>query len=434
MVEKVLTVDDVFGVSREVPENYVDREEVDGKLLDSLTRQHHIVIYGSSKQGKTCLRKHCLSPDDYITVSCQNRWGLQELHASILKEAGYAIKQSTSKTVGGHAKITAKAEGKFGIPGFFKGGGGAEAEGQAQQEVTEVTVELELDPEDSNDIIRALQEIDFKKYVTLEDFHYLPDETQRDFSFALKAFHEKSDICFIVTGVWREENRLIAYNGDLTERVFSVDVDTWNETSLRKVISVGETLLNIQFEEDFKAELMASCFSSVHLVQEACRRCCRASRIFQTQENLVTIGARGQASELIKNVVDEQSGRYEGFLWNVADGFQQTDLEMPKWVIYAILSFPIDSLEEGIRLREISRRIKRVHPKGDALNNGNITQALNSIKSLQNAKGVRPIVVDYDAANRNVHIVDKGFLIWLANQKVPEILEDLGLPQVPADN
>ena len=61
------SVDDVFGVSRDVPLNYVEREAVDGKFVQSLTRSHHIVIFGSSKQGKTCLRKHCLNEDDYIT-------------------------------------------------------------------------------------------------------------------------------------------------------------------------------------------------------------------------------------------------------------------------------------------------------------------------------------------------------------------------------
>src|SRR5690606_27899679 len=88
MTEQIWKVDDVFGVSRDVPGNYVTREKVDGKLIDSLTRDHHIVIYGSSKQGKTSLRKHCLQPADYITISCQNKWGLPELHSAILKEAG----------------------------------------------------------------------------------------------------------------------------------------------------------------------------------------------------------------------------------------------------------------------------------------------------------------------------------------------------------
>ena len=62
------TTDEVFGISRDLPLNYVDRTNVDMKLIENLTREKHIVIYGSSKQGKTSLRKHCLQESDYIVV------------------------------------------------------------------------------------------------------------------------------------------------------------------------------------------------------------------------------------------------------------------------------------------------------------------------------------------------------------------------------
>jgi hypothetical protein len=422
------TLDQVFGVSRDVPLNYVDRADVDTKLIDSLSRDHHIVIYGSSKQGKTCLRKHCLKDDDYLVVSCLNRWGLADLHAAILKEAGYIITLSSSKTVSGSAKIVAKAEGEVGIPLLTKGKTGGEVGGEASLSNTAVSKELELDPLDVNDIIRALESIQFGKYIVLEDFHYLPDETQRDFSFALKAFHENSKISFIVVGVWREENRLIAYNGDLTDRVYSVDVDHWSADDLNKVIEAGEALLNVQFAAEFKEELISSCFSSVHIVQEACRRCCLKHQVLRTREETKYIGTKDDARECIKLAVEEQSGRYNGFLMSFSDGFQQTDLEMPRWVIFALLNFPIDHLEKGVRLRELSRVIKSAHPKKDELNNGNITQILNASSSLQVKKNIRPIVIDYDGANRNLHVVDKGFLIWLASQDIKELCHDLDLP------
>ena len=421
-------IDDVFGVSRDVPLNYVSRSDVDDTLIGSLTRSHHIVIFGSSKQGKTSLRKNCLNDSDYVVISCQNRWSLAELQSAILKEAGYVVRQSTSKTVSGTAKISASASGKLNLPLIGGGEIQANATGDGSVVKTDTTTILELDPQDANDIIRALTEVEFDKYIVMEDFHYLPDETQRDFSYALKAFHEKSKFCFIIVGVWREKNRLITYNGDLTDRVFSVDVDTWTDDHLFEVINAGEALLNTHFSDEFKAEVVKRSFESVHLVQEACRRCCRHHQIFTTQSDLKKIGTREEAIRFIKEVVDEQSGRYQGFLMSFADGFQQTELEMPRWIIYAILTATIEDLENGIRLRELSRKIKSAHPQGEGLNNGNITQALNSATSLQSRKGIRPIVIDYDTANRNLHVVDKGFLIWLANQDVNEILEDLNLP------
>ena len=68
MAEDTHLTADVFGVSRDLPTTYVVRDAVDDKLLDNLTRDKHVIVYGSSKQGKTCLRKHCLQDDDYILV------------------------------------------------------------------------------------------------------------------------------------------------------------------------------------------------------------------------------------------------------------------------------------------------------------------------------------------------------------------------------
>ena len=50
MPERIHTVDEVFGVSRNLPLNYVTRDTVDGKLIENLSRSSHIVICGSSKQ------------------------------------------------------------------------------------------------------------------------------------------------------------------------------------------------------------------------------------------------------------------------------------------------------------------------------------------------------------------------------------------------
>jgi hypothetical protein len=56
-VSKHYTTDEVFGVGRDLPLNYVSRKEVDDRFVGDLSREKNIVIYGSSKQGKTSLRK-----------------------------------------------------------------------------------------------------------------------------------------------------------------------------------------------------------------------------------------------------------------------------------------------------------------------------------------------------------------------------------------
>lgn len=420
--------DHVFGLARDVPINYVVRDDVDGRLIEDLTRDQHIVIYGSSKQGKTCLRKACLKPEEFIDIQCSNRWSLRDLHGAVLKEAGFRLEQAETRTVSGSKKVLAQAGARiFGV------GGEAGGEKVHTEDVEEVTAPLELDIEDVNDVIRALQSIDFDRFIVLEDFHYLPTETQQDFAVALKAFHETSDLSFVIVGVWLEENRLIVYNGDLTGRVIAVDADKWTEPELRKVISKGAKLLNVDFSDAFVLRLLENAESNVYIVQEACRRACHACGVTRTQEEHRTIGDDLDVPRIVREVIDTQSGRYRSFLVQFASGFQDTELEMYKWLLYPILRATIDDLRAGLGYRTIREEIQAKHPRGSDLNPGNLTQALQNVASLQVKKSIKPIILDYDQSNLKLNVVDRGFLIWLKHQDRNELLASAGLEEMSAE-
>jgi len=422
MPEKIHKTDDVFGISRDLPLNYIERDTADTVLVDSLSRDRHIVIYGSSKQGKTCLRKHCLNPDEYITVHCSNKWQIGELHSAILKRCGYEVTLSNTRSSSGKQKIFAKL-----TAGIFGASASAGAEAEQEKGTATETAPLEIEQEDVNDIISALQNIKFEKFIVLEDFHYLPIETQKDFSVALKAFHENSDICFIIIGVWLEENRLTVYNGDLTGRVLSIDADSWNREELSSVIQTGEALLNVEFSESFTNVLLDSCFYSVHIVQETCHGCCIQSGVLKTCDTNKTLGEDVDAQSLVRNVVNQQSGRFNSFITQFADGFQATDLEMHRWLLFPVLTGAVDELSKGIRQKDIRDILRVNHPRGENLNQGNVTQALLSAAALQIKKDIKPMVLDYDQTNLRLNVVDRSFLIWIENQDRDELLAVAGL-------
>lgn len=415
---------DVYGIGRELPLNYVSRKEVDDWFVSNLTRDKHIIIYGSSKQGKTSLRKNCLNEDDYIVIHCSNKWSLADFHAAILKRIGYEVIQSSTKSSTGKNKIVATFKATlFGV-GIETGG-----DKENTEATSNITNPLELDPEDVNDIIKALA--GFNKYIVLEDFHYLPIETQKDFSVALKAFHEQSRLCFIIVGVWLEEGRLTLYNGDLTGRVVGINADLWSQDELQEVISAGESLLNIAFDQSFKNDLVSKCLDSVYIVQEVCYQACTRANINTTQENhLSSVGSGEDVDGLIKFVVDQQTGRYNAFITLFSSGFQETTLQMYKWLLYPILTAKVEILEGGLTYRYMRDLLRLHHPELAALNLGNLTQALQSVASLQVKKDIKPILLDYDQTNLKLNVVDKGFLIWLANQDQKELLELADLPML----
>jgi hypothetical protein len=407
-----------------LPLNYVSRKAVDEYFIANLTRDKHVIIYGSSKQGKTSLRKQCLNDDDYIVVHCSNKWDIADLHAAILKRVGYEVMQSSTKTTSGRNKIVAAFKASvFGV--------GVETGGERETSVAAATTTkpLELDPEDVNDIISALR--DFKKFIVLEDFHYLSIETQKDFSVALKAFHEQSKLCFIIVGVWLEEGRLTVYNGDLTGRIVGVNADRWTNDELRQVVSDGAALLNISFAPAFVDQVIGSCLDSVYIVQEACYQACLSKGINFTQDVFLNdVGSDIDVAGLIREVVNQQTGRYNSFITLFAGGFQETALQMYKWLLYPVLTASQATLEAGLTYRYMRDLLRQHHPEGPALNLGNLTQALQSAASLQVKKDIKPIVLDYDQTNLKLNVVDRGFLIWLGNQNRTDLLELADLPML----
>lgn len=414
---------DVYGIGRDLPLNYVSRPAVDDAFVSSLTRDKHLVIYGSSKQGKTSLRKHCLEDKDYVVVHCSNKWSLGDIHSAILKRVGFEVTQSSTRTTAGKNKIVAALKATiFGV--------GAESSGQIERSQSDAITKqpLELDPEDVNDVIKALN--GFDRFIVLEDFHYLPIETQKDFAVALKAFHEQSRLCFIIVGVWLEESRLTVYNGDLTGRVFGINADKWSKPELSEVIRTGEQLLNVTFTEAFKADLLGACLESVYIVQESCYQACIQGGVHFTQAENRALGEGVDVASIVRTVVNQQTGRYNSFITQFAAGFQETSLQMYRWLLYPVLVATVASLEQGLTYRHMRDVLRAHHPEGKALNLGNLTQALQSTASLQVKKDIKPIVLDYDQTNLRLNVVDRGFLIWIANQDKRELLELAELPLV----
>lgn len=420
---KTYQLDDVYGISREIPLNYIERKSVDSKLLSNLKKDKHVTIFGSSKQGKTCLRKHCLDNKQYILVQCSNKWSLADLNSNILKRAGYELEVSSKNSISGRAKIIASIKSCFGLG---EASLGSELEHTENSEVTKK--QLELDVDDVNDIIAALEQIHFDKFIVLEDFHYLRNEVQRDFAIELKAFHENSKLCFIIVGVWLDENKLVIYNGDLTGRVISVNADLWSPEDMRKVILKGSQLLNINFNNDFIDELIRRSSDNIYIVQEVCHRICSENNIEQTQKTTKDLGEKEDALRLVREIVKEQSGRYNAFISNYSSGFQETDLEMHKWLLYPILTADEHDIIKGLSYRYIREKLKEKHPRGTSLNPGNITQALKAVVSLQLNKSIQPIIIDYDESNLKLHVVDKGFVIWLFVQDKKDLLLLADLP------
>ncbi|ENM3872428.1 hypothetical protein O1E18_003383 [Vibrio cholerae] len=417
-MESIVLVDEVFRTSRDLPQNYISRSHVDDLFVESLAKQTHIVVHGSSKQGKTSLRKKNLLESDYIVLTCSNNWNIADINESILKRAGYQITISESKTIKGTSKVSLSIslnDTKI----------GSDISMELAKQINKKNLELDL--ENTNDVISALKEIDFNKYIVLEDFHYLKVDTQVDFSIALKAYHEESPLCFIIIGVWLEDDRLTTFNGDLAGRIVSINADEWLDENIDELFAVSEALLNISFSNGFKESVKQKCNGSIFLVQQLCMKVCETHGISKTQQELTEVAKNIDITEEIKSVLNMHTGRFTKFLMDFSSGFQPTELELYKWILFALITIDEKYLLEGLPIQALKRQIQLAHPKKSEVSLKKLSGALNKAVDLQLANRTKPIVFEYDSNRSRVKVVDKSFLLWKQFQELPELLAYIDL-------
>ena len=93
-------LNEVFGIGISVPKyTYVNRSGLDEKFKYLLSTDRHVVIHGSSKQGKTILRKKNLPETDSTSVQCRAVTTCLGLYTEILSQIG-AVTGSTETRYG----------------------------------------------------------------------------------------------------------------------------------------------------------------------------------------------------------------------------------------------------------------------------------------------------------------------------------------------
>ena len=350
-----MRLNDVFGITAKKLETYVERG-ADDDFKRCLQGRQHIVLHGSSKQGKTSLRKRYLNDNQAIAVSCQSDWDLPQMYLSILRRAGCQPKLIEERVGAAHGTVRLD----LGVPGL-----GIKLGGKPKQYETVEYKYDGIDPNDPNDIIDGLKAIKFNKWIVVEDFHYLPPETQEKFAEHLKAFSDHSDIRFVLVAIWIGKNKITA-RGDLAGRVVAVDADYWPDMCLREVIARGENALNIEFPKSCKDEIIKVCGGSVFIVQDICNGLCQDQKIYEPQKGWrkTSVGQVNAVGPILEQAINQLSPVYLTFLQGFAQGFKSAKLEMYKWILYAILTADIEKLKKGLTFDELERAIRKVHPNG----------------------------------------------------------------------
>jgi hypothetical protein len=422
-------LEDVFGVSAKPVLSYVERPEVDERFLEALVSDKEVIVYGSSKQGKTALVSKHLPYAENILVSLTPRMTVLDMYQIILGKAGVRLnagtvdKKSTESNIGVSTKFKAMLPlfggGEAGVTGGVKAGSGAE------EKYEEVPINLEL-PQHVTDLLKRVH---CEKWIILVNFHYLNDEAQKQFAFDLRAFQELG-VRFVILGVWREKNRMAQFNGDFLGRIIETPVEPWAEADFRRVCEKGSTELNVTVTGAIVDRAINASFSSIGVFQELLKGFCSESGVTSTVPHPRTLDDEAALAKAIASKAGDYAARHQRALEAIAAGHASggakgdlPPLFLPYYLVRVILEGGYEGIANGMRRSDLHERIRAIHHRGDDVRGSDMSNLLSGLANLQAAKFISPPIIDYDAQSRLLQVVDSTFYFFIRNANLKEILE-----------
>ncbi|MDM8349210.1 hypothetical protein P8H27_09885 [Pseudomonas sp. sp1636] len=432
-----MKLEEVFGVSKDLIASYTEREHVDEAFASALRQTRQIIVYGSSKQGKTALVQRHVPEDQRVTVHCSPQTSTEDLYRSLLRQMGVEV--TTEKASETSREVEASVTAKFTALIPFFGKGEAETSGSAtagnNESITKKPIEFNLLL--AQDVGEILQKTNNKNlFFVVENFHYLTPDVQSAFAFDLRTFEEMG-LRFIILGVWREANRLIQFNGDLQDRIAEIPVEPWEIPDFEKLVNTGEPHMNVIFEENVRRKIFEQAHGSVAVVQEIIKKVCEKCNLLEhhngTQPFVINDIATIDLS--IKEKVDEYASRHVRSLESIAAGSrtrratEDTEaLYLPYHLVRVLVNRSYQELKDGIERKWLQELIREQHPTPDNVRTSDVTGMLLRLPTIQTNAKIVPPLFDYDRGTRRVKIVDSTLYFFIDNCSPNEVMSEIPHP------
>ncbi|CAE6689224.1 hypothetical protein QSH39_016350 [Xanthomonas arboricola pv. corylina] len=429
---------DVFGVRSKLIASYIEREKVDELFTDALRHGNELIVYGSSKQGKTSLLLKNLREDQYVKVECSPQTQPIDIYKSILRQLDISFIESETASSSSEQGAKVGAGFKIKIPMIGETGINAETADKSTAATTQVSRYIEYNLALAQDVAEIVLSNKIRKYLVLENFHYLPTEVQESLAFDLRAFQDHG-IIFIILGIWREANRLVQFNGDLLDRITEIPVEPWDPEDFKRVIRKGASLLNVDFSS-VEDDLITAAFDSIGVVQELCKHACLAAGVFSTAKDRVSI-TPAHLSDSIKRKANEYGVRHIRNFESFSDVIRKTSnqsgkpsLAFPYYFINVLLIADFDALEHGLSRGTLLEEIRKIHHRPEDVRSADLGAFLHNLTQHQINKKIQPPFVDYDRGGKIMKIIDSSLYFFLKHCDRQQILDDLPDPLQISDS
>jgi hypothetical protein len=230
------TFRDVFTPNGQPTITYVQRDNrrLEQNLRDWLQTGNMVIsVSGPSKTGKTVLIRSVVDDDLLIPISGAAIKTEQQFWDSIF--AWMESPSQVTNTTGTQVEVGGElqASGKVGIPLVAKGS--VQGTGSLfRTSNRETAAILAVDP-----FRQVVKEIGGSNYlIFVDDFHYIPKETQVSLAKAIKGLAENG-VRICTASVPHRNEDVVRANPELRGRLASIDIPEWDRSELAQIAERG---------------------------------------------------------------------------------------------------------------------------------------------------------------------------------------------------
>lgn len=370
-----------------------------------------VTVTGPTKSGKTVLTNKIFPREKAIWVDGGTIGNENDLWSYILSEIEGYSDVDVSETNGTTSGFSGNFEAEAGIPLLVKGKGSVGTD-ISKSRVTGKNKKLSLSPRSA-----AISQLRNTEYpLIIDDFHYIDRKFQGSIVRALKPLIFEG-LPVILIAIPHRRYDAIKVERELTGRLESISIPTWEKDELLKIPSEGFSLLRVDIDNSISIRLADEAYGSPHLMQEFCREICKHNNIQETQSSKASIDYI--SDELFQKVAE---GTGKVIYDRLAKGPRQSSDRMQRTLktgdtadIYKVTLLALANLAPGLdtveyedlrgSIREVlSDNIPQAHE---------VTRVLEKMSEIAADDEASTPVLDWEKDEQKLHITDPFFAFFL---------------------
>lgn len=391
------------------PRKALDLESHLKKANDNLCKL--VMVTGSTKSGKTVLTSTVFDKSSSIWFDGGAFSSDEEFWKDIASQLDISLDE-TSTSTNSKTKSSTLSGGVQGNLFFVQ----SKVDGSMQEGDTDgKSINRSVKRTAKSAVLKKLT--DEQLPLIIDDFHYIPRESQATIVRALKAvIFEGAPVIFLAIPHRRLD--AVKVEREMTGRVDNIQVPAWELDELSSIANTGFPLLNMNVATGIVDSFAKEAIGSPHLMQEFCRALCAQYQIEQTLDEPKDIKVADMDTLFKKVAIGTGKIMFDKLSKGPrqrSDRLQRTLRNGIHTDIYGLVLQGLSEIKPGMErvdYEELRTKIRDISSEKPPAAH-EISRVLEHMSNIASSDESSTPVLDWEKEDRILHITDPFFAYYL---------------------